>query len=249
MSTPRRRSRRSIFAVAAIVAGTATGVVFASSPPLPGFDFWTFTSAEPPPKPKQVIANIPTGTTRPFIANGVSVGANVPLYFSSGTGPAARNTAAAAGTVERYIDPVLTPLTSGALTGGITITEAQSLNNLARIEENLASAGLTLTDVISMRVFLDNPPGATVADYAGWNRAYRQFFANVDLASGDPVPYPIGTNPPTPPLRTNPAAPSRTTLEVASLPVTGWLVEIEVVARFPPGKKRPKNWAPAYEAR
>ena len=82
-------------------------------------------------------------------------------------------------------------------------------------------------------MFLDNPPGATVADDAGWNRAYRQFFANTDRVTGAVLPVPRGTAAPAPPVVANPARPSRFTLEVASLPVAGWLVEVEVDAVFP----------------
>jgi enamine deaminase RidA (YjgF/YER057c/UK114 family) len=179
-------------------------------------------------RPTAVQPNLPAGQSNPLIASGVSVGGLVALYRSSGTGPAARNTGAPAGTPESYIDPAQFP--GAALPAGVTLTEAQSMNALARIGDNLASVGLGYDDVISMRVFLDNPSGAVSADYAGWNRAYRQFFANIDLVSGAVVPVPLGSAPPAPPLIANRARPSRTNIEVASLPVAGWLVEVEVEA-------------------
>jgi enamine deaminase RidA (YjgF/YER057c/UK114 family) len=179
-------------------------------------------------RPTEVKPNLPAGQSNPLIANGVSVGGLVALYRSSGTGPAARNTGAPAGTPEAYID--LAQFPGATLPAGVTITEAQSWNALARIGDNLAAVKLDYADVISMRVFLDNPPGSVGADYAGWNRAYRQFFANVDLVSGAVVPVPLGSAPPAPPLVANRARPSRTTIEVASLPVAGWLVEVEVEA-------------------
>ncbi len=86
-----------------------------------------------------------------------------------------------------------------------------------------------------MRVFLDNAPGTDRADYAGWNRAYRQFFANTNLQSGDTELVPLGGAAPAAPLVRNPARPSRFALEVQSLPVPGWLVEVEVHAVFPAG--------------
>ncbi len=61
------------------------------------------------------------------------------------------------------------------LPAGVTVTEAQGINVLKKIRENLEAQGLTLEDVVTMRVFLDNAPGTDRADYAGWNRAYRQF--------------------------------------------------------------------------
>lgn len=188
------------------------------------------------PRPREVIRNLPVAAdgqvqANPFIANGVAVGGLVALYHSSGTGPSGGNAAAPAGTPERYIDPAQFP--GGVLPPGVTITEAQGQNALARIADNLASAGLTPQDVISMRVFLDNAPGAPIGDFAGFNRAYRQFYANTDLRTGATLSQPIGTAAPTPPIQVNPARPSRSLLEVATLPVGGWLVEIEVVASYP----------------
>jgi enamine deaminase RidA (YjgF/YER057c/UK114 family) len=103
---------------------------------------------------------------------------------------------------------------------------------LKAISENLKAQGLTARDVISMRAYLSNPPGAAAADFAGWNRAYRQFYANTDLSTGKPVDVPLGTAPPAPPMLVNPARPARVTIEIENLPVNGWLVEVEVVAAF-----------------
>jgi enamine deaminase RidA (YjgF/YER057c/UK114 family) len=217
-----------------IVAGLlvfGAGAALGNGVPLaPGWDFGGDEprQASPPPKPDQVIANLSTDQATPLIAGGVSVGKHVELYFSSGIGPAGRNTAAPAGTPERYLDPAQLP---DGLTDGVTITEAQGLNALARIEENLESVGLDVGDVISMRVFLDNPPGAPAADFSGWNRAFRQFFANTNLVTGETLAVPLGTGTPGPPMVVNPVRPSRTALEIGSLPVAGWLVEVEVVAQ------------------
>ena len=185
--TTRRWLPPAVVAVLLVTAGAAAGHGIRLAP---GWDFGGDTprQAAPPPKPEQVIANLPTDQPTPLIANGVSVGKNVELYFSSGIGPAARNTAAPAGSPERYLDPAQLP---GGLAGGVTITEAQGLNALARIKENLESVGLGVDDVISMRVFLDNPPGAPAADFNGWNRAYRQFFANTNLHTGEPLMAPV----------------------------------------------------------
>lgn len=225
--TTRRWLAPAVVACLLVTAGAALGQGVRLAP---GWDFGGDTprQAAPPPKPDQVIANLPTDQATPLIANGVSVGKHVELYFSSGIGPAARNTGAPAGSPERYLDPAQLP---GGLTGGVTITEAQGLNALARIKENLESVGLGVGDVISMRVFLDNPPGAGAADFNGWNRAYRQFFANTNLTTGETLAVPLGSGTPGPPMVVNAVRPSRTALEVGSLPVAGWLVEIEVVAQ------------------
>jgi enamine deaminase RidA (YjgF/YER057c/UK114 family) len=213
--------RRIAQALAVVLPGAAVSATAAASPAAAG-------GGHAGLRPTAVKPNLPAGQSNPLIASGVSVGSLVALYRSSGTGPAARNTGAPAGSPEQYIDPAQFP--GAALPAGVTITEAQAMNALARIGENLASVRLGFDDVISMRVFLDNPPGAATADYAGWNRAYRQFFANIDLVSGAVVPVPLGSAPPAPPLVANRARPSRTTIEVASLPVAGWLVEVEVEA-------------------
>ncbi|MGI5282237.1 Rid family hydrolase [Nonomuraea polychroma] len=179
------------------------------------------------PKPTEVKPFLPAGTTNPAIADGVALGKLVATYTASGLGPAAANSAAPADSPERYVD-----FPGGALPPGVTITEAQALNVLKRIKANLAAAGLGLGEVVSMRAYLEKPPGAAEADFAGWNRAYRQFFANVDLGTGKPVPVPLGTAPPAPPMEANAARPARVTLEIANLPVAGWLVEVEVVAAY-----------------
>jgi enamine deaminase RidA (YjgF/YER057c/UK114 family) len=180
-----------------------------------------------PPKPTEVKAALPEGQSNPSIANGVGVGSLVATYTSSGLGPAAANASAPAGTPERYID-----FPGGALPPGVTVTEAQAVNALKQISANLQAAGLTPRDVISMRAYLSNPPGSDTADFAGWNRAYRQFYANTDLVTGKVVDVPLGTAAPAPPMYVNPARPARVTLEIENLPVQGWLVEVEVVAAY-----------------
>ncbi len=175
------------------------------------------------------------GNDNPMIATGVTLDSRARTYKSSGLGPAALNPGATAGTPEAYVDAGQFP--GGVLTGGVTITEAQGMNVLRQIEANLKARGLRLSDVTTMRVFLDNAPGTDRADYNGWNRAYRQFFANTSLKTGKPIPVPMGTADPAPPLVPNPARPSRFALEIASLPVNGWLVEVEVDAVYPRGHR------------
>jgi enamine deaminase RidA (YjgF/YER057c/UK114 family) len=200
------------------VAGCAAGPADAAAP------------AEPPLTSRAVL---PDGEANPMIAQGVALGAGVDLYKTSGIGPTKLNTAAPEGTPESFIDT--SQFAGGALPAGVTITEAQGMNVLRAIKENLELQGLRLEDVTTMRVFLDNAPGSDRADYAGWNRAYRQFFANTNLQTGDTELVPLGGAAPSAPLVRNPARPSRFALEVQSLPVPGWLVEVEVDAVFPQG--------------
>lgn len=170
------------------------------------------------------------GETNPMIAQGVTISSGATVYKSSGLGPSASNKSAPQGSPESYID---SQFAGGVLPDGVTVTEAQGINVLKNIRANLESQGLTLGDVTTMRVFLDNAPGTDRADYSGWNRAYRQFFANTDLETGDTELVPLGTAEPAAPLERNEARPTRFALEVASLPVAGWLVEVEVDAVYP----------------
>jgi len=184
-----------------------------------------------PPKPGIVVPALPAGQANPMIASGVGIGANTPIYKTSGIGPSALNPASPSGSEASYIDTVVFP--GGTLPAGVTITEAQGINVLRRIGENLQAAGLSYADVYTMRVFLQNPAGAATADFAGWNRAYRQYFANTDLTTGQYVPVPLGTAPPAKPFVVNASRPSRFALEIENLPVNGWLVEVEVDAAYP----------------
>lgn len=169
-----------------------------------------------------------TGDT-PLIADGVAIGKNVSWYKSSGLGPAASNTAPGASAEERYIPTDVFP--GAELPDGVTLTEAQGINALTRIGTNLERAGLSYDDVVSMRVFLQNPEGEEKMDFAGWNRAYRQFFANTNLATGEVLDVQLGSAT-TEPMVVNEARPSRFALEVENLPVDGWLVEVEVDAVY-----------------
>ncbi|MEV6278536.1 Rid family hydrolase [Nocardia sp. NPDC051832] len=205
--------------LAAAVALTACSAGSAESP----------AAAGPASKPI-----LEAGQANPMIAQGVLIAAGATVYKTSGLGPAAVNKAAPEGSPESFIDTQ--QFAKAVLPPGVTITEAQGIAVLTKIKENLEAQGLALDDVTTMRVFLDNAPGSDRADYAGWNRAYRQFFANTNLNTGDTELVPLGTAAPAAPLVRNPARPSRFTLEVASLPVAGWLVEVEVDAVYPAGK-------------
>ena len=125
------------------------------------------------------------------IMSSVEVPAGSRLVYVSGTVPEAVDPSAPAGSVQRYGD-----------------TAAQTRSVLRRIEAQLGQHGLTLGDVVMMRVFLVAPPGAGRMDFAGMMTAYREFF-------GTPA---------------QPNRPARSTMAVAGLVDPGWLVEIEVTA-------------------
>jgi enamine deaminase RidA (YjgF/YER057c/UK114 family) len=87
-------------------------------------------------------------------------------------------------------------------------TETQTRSVLRKVEAALAEQELTMDDVIMMRVFLVAPPSQKQMDFAGMMRAYRGVFGTA----------------------TRPNKPARSTMQVAGLVDSGWLVEIEVTA-------------------
>jgi enamine deaminase RidA (YjgF/YER057c/UK114 family) len=179
------------------------------------------------PRPTEVRVMLNDGNSNPLFSDGVATGKNVPLYISAGLGPSPLNLDAPAGTPERYTDPALT-----GDVAGVTITEAQALVMLRNMEDNLRAAGLSPKDVITLDCYLVAPPGEETPDYAGWNRAYRQYFSNIDLHTHEVLKVPMGSTDPAPPLVPNATRPARVTLEVPSLAGPGWLVEIQVTAAY-----------------
>lgn len=125
------------------------------------------------------------------IAASVEVPAGSRLVYVSGTVPDAVDVNAAAGSVERFGD-----------------TEAQTRSVLTKIEALLKPHGMTMGDVVMMRVFLVAPPGQQRMDFAGMMRGYSRYFGTA----------------------AQPNRPARSTMAVAGLVDPGWLVEIEVTA-------------------
>ena len=143
------------------------------------------TTATAPP----VISRI--GPSDSPLATSVAVPPGAELVYVSGSVPDAVDPAAPAGSVERYGD-----------------TETQTRSVLGKLDAALAQRGLSLADVVMMRVFLVAPPGQQRMDFAGMMRAYRERFATAR----------------------QPNKPARSTMQVAGLVDPGWLVEIEVTA-------------------
>jgi enamine deaminase RidA (YjgF/YER057c/UK114 family) len=129
------------------------------------------------------------------IANSVEVPPGSRIVYVSGTVPEVANPAAPPGSVQRF---------------GDTATQTRSV--LRTIEARLRGHGLTLADVVMMRVFLVAPPGAETMDFAGMMTGYREFFGTSE----------------------QPNRPARSTMEVAGLVDPGWLVEIEATAAQAP---------------
>ena len=134
------------------------------------------------------------GAAQSPILSSVEVPPGHRLVYVSGTVPDPADPTAPAGSVQRF---------------GDTATQTRSV--LRKIERELAQHGLTLGDVVMMRVFLVAPPGQQRMDFQGMMAAYREFFGTA----------------------AQPNRPARSTMEVAGLVDPGWLVEIEATAAAP----------------
>ena len=117
------------------------------------------------------------------------------VLLTSGTVPPVLDEKAPAGSRERFGD-----------------TKAQGIGALKQIENRLSEAGLSLADVVYLRVYVtaDKEKGGKF-DYPGWFEAYAQFFGTKE----------------------NPVKPARSTVGVASLVNPDWLIEVEAVAVYP----------------
>jgi enamine deaminase RidA (YjgF/YER057c/UK114 family) len=129
------------------------------------------------------------------ILQGISIPADRDLFFTSGMVAPVADSTAGEGSSKRYGD-----------------TYTQSINTLSRIENALKSAGLSMKDVISLRIYLAPDPNKdNQIDFEAWFKAYPVFFMN----------------------EKNPNKVVRTTVGVAALARKGLLVEIEAIAVFP----------------
>ena len=135
------------------------------------------------------------GSANSPISSSVGIPANAAWVWTSGTTPSPADRNQPAGSRARYGD-----------------TKTQAMSALQNIEARLTERGLSMKDVVYLRVYVvaDKEKGG-VPDYQGFFDAYAQFF---------------GTS-------TNPAKPARSTLGVASLVNADLLIEIEAFAVYP----------------
>lgn len=115
-------------------------------------------------------------------AAGISVPADASLFRSSATGPERLNNMAEDGDPMAFVDPDLLD-DDGKLPEGMTVTEAQSLQVLSQLQELLTDRKLKLYEVGTVRAYLA-ADGRDGADFDGWERAYRRYFANIDRDTG-----------------------------------------------------------------
>lgn len=117
-------------------------------------------------------------------APALSAPGSADLWRTSGTGPDSLNDDAEPGTPMEFVDPAL--LEDGELPPRMTVTEAQSLQVFQKLADMVQEEGRRISEVATLRVYLTPENGTDDgADFAGWNRAYRTFFANLDPLTGD----------------------------------------------------------------
>jgi enamine deaminase RidA (YjgF/YER057c/UK114 family) len=124
-----------------------------------------------------------TGDPASAISAGVALPSGTAVYWMSGTPPSAP-----------YGD-----------------MKAQSESILKKIDAALHAQGLTLGNVVYLRVYLVADKATAKVDYKGWFDAYAESFGTV----------------------ANPTKPARSTVAVSSLVSPDWLIEIEAFAAYP----------------
>ena len=135
------------------------------------------------------------GSPESSISAAVAIPAGRALYWTSGTVPPVVDKNSPSGTPERYGD-----------------TETQATGVLERLQEQLGEKGLSLEDVVYLRVYLvADPEKDGLVDYRGWFNAYAKFFGTKE----------------------NSTKPARSTVGVAGLVSPDWLIEIEAFAAYP----------------
>lgn len=129
------------------------------------------------------------------ILKGVKVPAGKSMYFASGIVAYPKDDSKPAGDRERFGN-----------------TYEQSVSALNRINDYLSEEGLSLKDVIAMKVYVaPDPLNDNKPDFQGWFKAYGEFFNNED----------------------NPNKVARSTIGVYTLVNPDMLIEIEVRAVYP----------------
>lgn len=129
------------------------------------------------------------------ILKGVKVPSEKDLYLASGIVAYPKNENLPVGNRERFGN-----------------TYEQSVSALKRIEEYLSEEGLSLKDVVAMKVYVaPDPLNDNRPDFDGWFKAYSEFFNNEE----------------------NPNKVARSTIGVYTLVNPDMFVEIEVRAVYP----------------
>jgi enamine deaminase RidA (YjgF/YER057c/UK114 family) len=140
----------------------------------------------------QEIKRIPLPNSDFPILQAVAVPPGASTIYFSGILPEVSNKEAPKGSIEAFGD-----------------TETQTISVFRRIETALAGQGLTLGDVIQLKVFLvGDPSKGGKLDFAGFQAGYTKFFATKE----------------------QPNKPVRSAFQIAGLAPPGALIEIEATA-------------------
>lgn len=135
------------------------------------------------------------GSPSSTISSSVGIPANAAWVWTSGTAASPADRSQPAGSRARYGD-----------------TKTQAISALRNIESRLKARGLSMKDVVFLRVYVaPDPEKGGAADYQGFLAAYAQFFGTSE----------------------NPVKPARSTVGVASLVIGDLLIEIEAFAVYP----------------
>lgn len=130
------------------------------------------------------------------ILKGVKVPAETDMYFASGIVAYPKDDSKPAGDPERFGN-----------------TYEQSVSALNRINDYLGEEGLSLKDVVAMKVYVaPDPANDGKPDFQGWFKAYGEFFNNAEA---------------------NPNKVARSTIGVYTLVNPDMLIEVEVRAVYP----------------
>lgn len=133
------------------------------------------------------------GNPKSPISSSVVVEPGKKFYFSSGSTAPIADSTAAQGSRERYGD-----------------TMTQALGILEKFKSTLESEGLSLKNVVFMRVYIAPDTKTGKIDFQGWFDAYAKYFGTKE----------------------NPTRPTRSTLGIAQLVNPEKFIEIEIVAVF-----------------
>jgi enamine deaminase RidA (YjgF/YER057c/UK114 family) len=88
--------------------------------------------------------------------------------------------------------------------------ETQAIGTLQRVKDTLEEHGLSMNDVVFLKVYLAPDEDGSV-NFEGWSAAYRKFFGTEET----------------------PTKPARSTMAVHQLFSPAWRVEVEAIAARP----------------
>lgn len=134
------------------------------------------------------------GTPSSIISSGAIIPEGKKMLWTSGATGGVADSTAQDGTRARFGD-----------------TKTQALSILATFQKTLLEKGLSMKNVLMLRVYLTPDKATGQHDYKGWNEAYSQYFGTA----------------------TNPTKPIRSTIGIAGLANTDKFIEIEIVAVYP----------------